>query len=205
MTTPLPIDSRGERIIAAALDEFARRGFVGAREYVIARRAGVSPLTLRLYFPAKADLFREVVRSTVIETVAADGNGAPDGGNSVERVQAFARSFWTSMDQPEAAALARLAVGELQRFPELALFYATEVVARAANRLEQTLLDGVRRGELRIPDPRTAARIILSALLTHAHWFAFPGTYVAITGPDRERAQESVLTVLGDALRTTTS
>ena len=204
MTTPLPIDKRGERIIAAALDEFARRGFTSARESVIARRAGVSPATLKLYFPSKDDLFREVVRSTVIETIVPDPRGRATHETTVERIQSFARSFWASLDRPEAAALFRLAGGELQRFPELALFYATEVVARAATRLEQTLLDGVRRGELRVPDPRTAARIILSALLTHAHWFAFPGTYVALTGPDRQRAQESVLTVLGDALRTST-
>jgi AcrR family transcriptional regulator len=200
----LPIDSRAERILGVALDEFARRGFSGARETVIARRSGVAMATLRLYFATKDELFREVVRSFIVTTLA----GAepvrpprPPSGSAANQLRGFAEEFWRTMEQPGPAALLRLSLGELPRYPELALFHATEVIGRAAARLERTLIDGAARGELHVPDPRAASRVILSALLTHAHWFALPGIYSAITGPDRSRAEATVMEVLLDALR----
>ncbi|MBK8003319.1 MAG: helix-turn-helix transcriptional regulator [Gemmatimonadetes bacterium] len=63
------IDARGERILAAALTEFVERGFRRARLSTIARAAAVSPRTFRRYFPDKAELFREVVRTTILELV----------------------------------------------------------------------------------------------------------------------------------------
>jgi AcrR family transcriptional regulator len=203
---PCPIDQRAERILTAALGEFARRGYAAARETVIARRAGVSLATLKRYFPGKEELFREVIRTSLVAHLQHDAVTRPEEGpgTAVERVQAFARTFWAAMDRPESAALLRLAAGELQRFPELALFHATEVIGRSAQRLERALAEGTRRGEISIPNPRSAARVILSALLTHAHWFAYPATYASVTGPDRERAEQAVLDVLGSALRAST-
>lgn len=206
-TTPnhrYPIDERSERILAAALTEFARRGFAGAREGVIARRAGVSLATLRLYFPSKDELFREVIRSSIVNSIRSDdqeGAPEPERRSAIQRLHDFARRFWRSMDQPGHAALLQLSVGELPRFPELALFHATEVLGRAASRLERTLTDGVAGGEFRIPDPRAAARFILAALITHAHWFALPSIYSGITGADRTRAESAALDVVADALR----
>jgi hypothetical protein len=43
--------------------------------------------------------------------------------------------------------------------------------------------------------------VILSALVTHAHGFAHPDIYGGITGLDRTRAEEAVIEVLVDALR----
>ncbi len=196
----MPIDARAERILSVALDEFARRGFSGARETVIARRAGVSPATLRRYFPTRDELFREVVRSTIVTSLQGGEFDTQSTGSTVYRLQGFAENFWRTMDQPAHAALLRLSAGELPRYPELALFHATEVIGRMAARLERTLAEGTASGELRISDPRAASRVILSALLTHAHWFAYPSIYSAITGPDRARAEAAVMEVLLEAL-----
>jgi AcrR family transcriptional regulator len=200
-----PIDARADRILASALDEFARRGFTGARETVIARRAGVSAATLRLYFPSKDELFREVIRSAVVTALRTAGPATTGEGDAVpnaeQRVQGIARGFWQSMEEPGRAALLHLSVGELPRYPELALFHATEVLGRTATRLERALADGVAAGELRVFDPRATARVILSALVTHAHWFAFPNIYSGITGADRDRAETAVLEVLLESLR----
>ena len=45
-------------------------------------------------------------------------------------------------------------------------------------------------------DVRTAARVILAALITYAVWFASPGVYGEVTGPDRHRAKEAVIDLL---------
>lgn len=203
-STRYPVDARAERILSSALNEFARRGFAGAREGVIARRAGVAHGTLRSYFPSKEELFREVVRSTIVstlESVEPTLQADLGSGGSVRRLHEFAQWFWRTMDQPVQGALLRLAVAELPRFPELALFHSTEVMERAAVRLERMLADGASRGELRIPDPRATARVILSALITHAHWFSHPEIYAGLTGPDRTRAEVAVVEVLVESLR----
>jgi hypothetical protein len=111
-------------------------------------------------------------------------------------MRGFMRHFWRTMEEPDQAALLRLSLGELSGFPELAVFHTTEVIGRAVGRLETMLSEGARRGEIHLPDVRTAARVIVSALITHALWFASPGIYGDLTGPDRHRAEEAVIDLL---------
>src|SRR6185369_15277732 len=53
---------RRDAILAAALDEFAARGFAAARLDDVAKRAGVAKGTIYLYFRDKESLFQELVR-----------------------------------------------------------------------------------------------------------------------------------------------
>lgn len=56
-----------ERILAAALKEFATRGFAGARVDGIARRAAINKRMLYHYFGNKEKLFRAVLRQKIAE------------------------------------------------------------------------------------------------------------------------------------------
>jgi len=56
-----------ERILNAALAEFAAGGLAGARIQSIARRAGVNARMLYHYFGEKDDLFRAIVRRRMAE------------------------------------------------------------------------------------------------------------------------------------------
>jgi len=38
--------------------------------------------------------------------------------------------------------------------------------------------------------------VILAALITYSVWFASPGIYSGLTGPDRQRVEEAVIDVL---------
>src|SRR5229473_2172070 len=58
---PKLANTRALRIIAAAGEEFARRGFEGARVDQIARRAGVNKQLLFYYFHSKRGLFAAVL------------------------------------------------------------------------------------------------------------------------------------------------
>jgi AcrR family transcriptional regulator len=68
-TTRNPEHSR-ERILAAALKEFAAKGFAGARVDFIARRAAINKRMLYHYFGNKEHLFREVLRLKMAERQA---------------------------------------------------------------------------------------------------------------------------------------
>lgn len=196
--TRYPIDTRAQRILGAAFTEFSRRGVRTARMSVIARRAGVSLATLRQYFPTMDELFREVIRSTIVRLIPHAEEPAARTGNRpvTDRIRAFMRHFWRTMEQPDQAALLRLSLGELAGFPELAVFHTTEVIARAVGRLEAMLSEAARLGEIRPLEVRTTARVILSALITYAVWLASPDIYGDLTGPDRERAEEAAIEVL---------
>jgi len=62
------------RILAAALKEFAARGFAGARVNAIARRAAVNKRMLYHYFGDKEKLFRAVLRHKLAERHAWSAN-----------------------------------------------------------------------------------------------------------------------------------
>jgi AcrR family transcriptional regulator len=197
-STRYPIDARAQRILAAAFTEFSRRGVRAARMSLIARRAGVSLTTLRQYFPTTDELFREVIRSTIVRLLLQpqEPGSPPPDQSATDRIRGFMRQFWRAMEEPDQAALLRLSLSELSGYPELAVFHATEVIGRAAGRLEGVLGEGARRGEIEPVDIRTAARVILAALITYTIWFASPGIYGELTGPDRHRAQEAVIDLL---------
>lgn len=59
-----------ERILEAALTEFAAKGFAGARVDLIARRAQINKRMLYHYFGDKEGLFREVLRRKMAERAA---------------------------------------------------------------------------------------------------------------------------------------
>jgi len=59
-----------ERILEAALKEFAAKGFAGARVDAIARRARINKRMLYHYFGDKEGLFREVLRRKLAERAA---------------------------------------------------------------------------------------------------------------------------------------
>ncbi len=196
--TRYPIDGRAQRILAAAFTEFSRRGVRTARMSLIARRAAVSLTTLRQYFPTTDELFREVIRSTIVRLLLEPketGTATPDQ-SATDRIRDFMRQFWQAMEEPDQAALLRLSLSELGGYPELAVFHATEVIGRAVGRLEGVLGEGARRGEIHPVDIRTTARVILAALITYTIWFASPGIYGQLTGPDRHLTQEAVIDLL---------
>src|ERR671923_1209576 len=61
--------ARREAILAAALDEFAARGFAATRLDDVASRAGVAKGTIYLHFRDKESLFQELVRTLLSPVV----------------------------------------------------------------------------------------------------------------------------------------
>ncbi|HJU90766.1 MAG TPA: TetR/AcrR family transcriptional regulator [Gemmatimonadaceae bacterium] len=198
---PLPHDGRADKILGAALAAFAESGFSDTRLGDIAHRAGLSMSTLLLYFPTKEEIFREVVRSALLDNLNHGSEIVPMGGATVtDAVRVFARNYWSKMEQPEMVAILRLAIGELPRFPELAVFHATETLERFAHALERIIEEGILSGEVKQIDAKATARMILATVAAHALWFAHPEIYGGITGADRERAATATIDTLVKSL-----
>ena len=152
-------EERPQQILRAALEVFGEHGLAGARLEDIAKRAGVSKGTIYLYFPNKEALFREMVRSTVVEAIVA-GEGIPNSGSVRDQLTTFMAQYWDFVRTPAFSVIYRVVVSELHHFPDLVEFYSAEVIARA-----QKLIAGI----LSV-DPTVSARMLISLFSTSAMW-----------------------------------
>ena len=200
-------DEQVDQIIAAALATFGEHGYANTTLDHIAMQARITTPALLSVYATKEDVFRDVVRSTLIGSLSArtDAPVQAQEPSAADSVRTFARRYWTTMEQPELVVIVRLVIGEMPRFPELAVFYATEALGQFVRALERIIDNGVARGELRPLDPKAAARTIVATLAAHALWFAHPEIYAGITGSDRERTVHTTIETLINALNPTTS
>jgi len=90
MKSPMPpklSNDRALRIVAAAREEFARRGFAGARVEQIARRAGVNKQLLFYYYHSKRGLFQAVLTESAGELETALTSLSLPAGGPLERLR----------------------------------------------------------------------------------------------------------------------
>ena len=80
-------NDRALRIIAVAREEFARRGFAGARVAQIVRRAGVNKQLLFYYYHSKRGLFQAVLEQSASELEGALAGLALPPGGPLERLR----------------------------------------------------------------------------------------------------------------------
>jgi AcrR family transcriptional regulator len=140
---------RRETILAAALDEFAARGFAATRLDDVARRAGVAKGTIYLYFRDKESLFQELVRTMLSPLVGAI-EATPRVDLPVRVVaETFVDLFVREIYGTRRKDVIRLIISEGTRFPKLAEFYYREVIARVVPAMRALLTRAVERGELR--------------------------------------------------------
>jgi AcrR family transcriptional regulator len=163
-------EHRPQQIIEAALEVFGECGLAKARLQDIAARAGVSKGTIYLYFPNKEELFREVVRQTAVAAIETGERTASQGGSPTEQLYVAMRGYWAFVSSPIFNTLYRLVLGELHQFPDLARFYADEVVARGLKLLSGIIHRGTQAGEFRDIDPMIAARMLVALTIMNAIW-----------------------------------
>jgi AcrR family transcriptional regulator len=164
-------EERPRQIIAAALEVFGENGLAAARLDDIAKRAGLSKGTIYLYFPNKEELFREVVRQTVVRQIEAGERSLEDApASAAETLGQFARNYWTFIRSPEFAPIFRMVYSEMHAFPDLARFYAEEVVARGHRLITSVIQQGISAGEFRLLEPSVAARMLTAPIMMHGLW-----------------------------------
>jgi AcrR family transcriptional regulator len=173
-------EERPKQILDAAFAEFAERGLAAARLEDIAKRAGVSKGTIYLYFANKEELFRGVIHSTVIafiERGEALWAAEPDPKRALV---AWTEGHWQWIRSPEFPGMHRLVNSELRDFPDLAAFYATEVIGRAHRLVCEILERGMDAGVFRRMDPLVAARMLSALCVAHGNWYHQKSSFKSI-------------------------
>ncbi|MFI9101648.1 TetR/AcrR family transcriptional regulator [Streptomyces fildesensis] len=174
------------RLVIAAVEAFAERGYHATTTRDIAGRAGMSPAALYIHYKTKEELLYQISRVGHLRSVglleeAANGPGAPG-----ERLAVAVRAFvsWHA----ERHTTARVVQYELGALAE---DHYTEIVAlrRKSERAVRSIIeDGVRTGEFDVPDVAGTALAILSLCIDVARWF----------NPDGRRTPDDVGVLYAD-------
>lgn len=164
-------EARPKELLASAIELFVERGFASTRLEDVARRAGVSKGTLYLYYANKEDLFKAVVRQTILPMIDdAETSVAEFEGHSAELLRQVILSWWVRIGSTKASGISKLILAEADNFPELARFYQEEVMTRRMSMMSNMLERGVRRGEFREIDVAQTAQVLIAPLLMLSTW-----------------------------------
>jgi len=193
----LPAAARTPQILDAALEEFAERGYAGARMAAVAARAGIAKGLIYHYFPSKAALFLATIRARTEPAFQAAERRVQGGGGSPRAMLAelIGSAYRRLEEGRRERALFRLILAEGDRFPELAAFYRDEVLARATALVRSLLRAGAEAGEFRPEVGRMEglAEVVLAPAVAASVWRMILGPH---DSPDLAAAQAAHLSLL---------
>ena len=164
-------DDRPQELLAAALAVFVERGYAATSLDEVARRAGVAKATLYRYYENKLELFKAVVRNSLIagfDELAAGRAGKPLGAR--ERLSLLLTAFTERVAGSPLSGIPKLIIAEAGNLPEVARFYHEEVIRRGRALVMATLAEGAADGEFRPVDADYAWRIVIAPLLLAIIW-----------------------------------
>ncbi|HEU4852926.1 MAG TPA: TetR/AcrR family transcriptional regulator [Telluria sp.] len=164
-------EARPQELLASALDLFVERGFAATRLEDVARRAGVSKGTLYLYYANKEELFKAVVRDSIVTAIGdAEDTIAVYEGHSAELLRAILFGWWEKVGGTKASGIVKLVMAEAHNFPDLAEFYREEVIVRGSRVISSMLERGVARKEFRPLDIDTSTQVLIAPMLMLMLW-----------------------------------
>ncbi len=162
--------AREQRILSAALTVFSETGYSGTTMDAIAAGAGLSKPTLYQYFDSKEALFSAMMLGHRNRMMDVFEHPSPDG--MVADLLGFARDYAETVMRPDMLSLARLIIGEVQRFPEIGAAYQAMGPDRLLRGIMDYLVSRRALGLLAFDDAELAAQdlwgLILSAPRTQA-------------------------------------
>ena len=168
-------EARPQQLLDAALSLFVEKGFAATRSEEVAHQAGVSKGTLYLYYPSKEELFKAVVRQNV-SSLIVEGAAIVEAfeGSTSELLMMLFGVWWDRVGDAQAGGLHKVVLAEVRNFPELAQFYADEVIMPAHRLFEGVIQRGIDRGEFRPVNLLHVAHAVMAPmifLMLHHHSF----------------------------------
>lgn len=161
---------RPREILDAALTVFVEKGYAATRLDDVAVAAGISKGLLYRYFDNKAELFKEVIRQTLVTTIRDVGERARASGSAVAALDVFLHQLTVVAKDARRSAIPKLIISESGSFPELAVFYLVEVIGPGLQQLTGLIHRGIESGEFRKVDPELAAKTIVAPFLMSVIW-----------------------------------
>ncbi|MBY9074666.1 TetR/AcrR family transcriptional regulator [Nocardioides sp. WL0053] len=164
-----------DRLVAAAVESFASKGFHGTTTRDIASAAGMSPAALYVHHRSKEDLLHLISRTGHELTLRLVQEGVASADEPVGRLVAVVRGFVVHHARNHTSA--RIVNYELAALSPAHL----EEIAGLRRAIEQELRDvvedGVRLGAFTTSNPRMTALALLSLGIDVARWFRDEGEW----------------------------
>ncbi|MGH3520773.1 MAG: TetR/AcrR family transcriptional regulator [Haloechinothrix sp.] len=177
MTAEVPVEwwpdvkpDAARRLMAAALESFAVRGYHATTTRDIAAAAGMSPAALYVHFPSKAAVLFALSRSGHEKGLAMVRSAASGAGSPAERMRVLVAEFvaWHAREHRGA----RVIQYELNALPEQEFAVVAELRRQTERVVRDLITEGIATGEFTVPDVKTAARAVLSLSIDVARWYS---------------------------------
>lgn len=149
--------------MAAALTVFAKNGYACTSMDEIATAAKVSKPTLYTYFGSKDQLFEALMVAQRDDMLQPFEHGSK---NLVQDLHTFAWAYAEVVMKPEFLSLARLVIGEAQRFPTIGKTYQAAGPDRVLKGIMAYLEQRRSQGLLVFHDAELAAQDLWSLILS---------------------------------------
>jgi AcrR family transcriptional regulator len=156
--TPAVRDTK-ERVLAAALEVFAERGYQAATVEEIAERAGMTKGAVYYWFRDKEDLARDL-QGEVWTTIATEAQRVLDReARAIDNLKLAFRGYLLSLDD---SAQARFFLRDCWAVPSLDAA-GREQLEMGVGLVQQLVEEGIRRGDIVDVDAETLTRVLLGA------------------------------------------
>jgi AcrR family transcriptional regulator len=162
-----------QRLISAAIEAFAERGFHGTTTRDIATRADLSPAAIYMRHRSKADLLYLIMRETHAEILQAMEAALTEANGPADRLEALVKAHVTFHADRHTAA--RVANHELPALGARQRAEITKLRRRIERLVDETLTSGAEAGIFAVPDVRATSFLILSMGIGVSRWFRTSG------------------------------
>ena len=161
------------RLLEAARQAFAEKGYAGTTTRDIASRAGMSPAAVYVHHRTKEDLLFEISRAGHIAALDVISDADQSGSNPLERITAMVREFsrWHAI-KSRTGRIVQYEFGSLT--PE----HRAEIAGyrrRIEAHVREALSDGVTDGSLAVDDINGTALALLSLSIDLVRWYEAGG------------------------------
>ncbi|MFF7332110.1 TetR/AcrR family transcriptional regulator [Streptomyces sp. NPDC090306] len=162
------------RLLVAAVDAFAERGYHATTTRDIAGRAGMSPAALYIHYKTKEELLHRISRIGHDKALTILRTAAQREGTAAERLAEAVSSFvrWHAQQHTTA----RVVQYELDALGPGTRAEIVELRRRVDAEMRGIIEDGVAAGEFDVPDVPGTTLAVLSLCIDVARWFNARGT-----------------------------
>lgn len=147
-------------IIEAANDQFMKAGYASASISTIARTAGVSTKTLYRLFPAKADLFSEMISTKISRYFLGTDVDSLLSLSLRDGLERLLLAYGRLTLSTETIIITRLVLSESDRFPEIATVFYQQAITRTHRVMEDWLSRQASKDALRVGDVAIATGML---------------------------------------------
>ena len=156
------------RLLLAALDAFAQKGYFATTTREISQGAGMSPAAVYVHYPSKSDMLAEICRRGHAEILGDLEDALQEPGTPTERVRRFVSVF--AAFHARRSTLGRVIQYELRGLDPEQFREIAQIRQRFEDLIRTELEAGIAAGEFAVDDVESTGVAILSLCIDVARW-----------------------------------